>query len=779
EFYFYIYSLLGDPAMEIWTAPPRPLVVETPSAIPAGSSSLEIRVFAEDGTTPVPDARVGVTRGGQLVGAAFTDADGFASVLAPIPPGETALRVTVTGTGLLPRRTEIAVESTPILALDAIELVDDGTVGSVGNGDGIPNPGETIALRVGLRNQGPDMIAAAAATLEALWGAEVIGAQTSYPGVQAGDRTDPESPFLIRIAETAEDGMTPRFRLRVVEDGTESTAGFQIDVVAPALVRRAHTLAGDAVLDPGETTDLTVALENGGRRTASDLQAVLRSETPALASVIEATASYGTIDVGESAEPATSFRIRAADDAPIGQGAVFTLTTTTGEGYVAQISFTVPIGSVDYRAPLGPDAYGYWAYDSADTDYPDGAPLYDWISCSTAYGGSGTRLDLHDNTEVVVDLPFPFVYYGKSYDALLVADNGWASFDLTDDFDYYNWSIPNTYGNGALLAPFWDNLDPDKKHDGVLVGDGIYVWNDADQHRFVVEWSRLGNLFSQHDDEDRQDYDDLQTFELVLFDPVYYPTPTGDGIIRFQYKQVVNNDTERMFATVGIENETEDIGLEYSYANAYAAAAAPLSAGLAIEFSTIPARYQPFHLLDVTARREGGGVRLLWEPCDARPRGGYRIYRSADSEARRPVVGRVPGTATTFLDVSVDAADRYRYWIGSTDPVGYETVFGPFGSDGGASLPRELALRAGPPNPSVTFATLEYAVPADGPAKLVIYDATGRAVRTLVDGPVPAGAWTATWNGDDDAGERLPSGIYFARLEAGSQRRTAKLTRIR
>jgi hypothetical protein len=327
-----------------------------------------------------------------------------------------------------------------------------------------------------------------------------------------------------------------------------------------------------------------------------------------------------------------SFRIAAASAAAMGQTAVLQLNLRTAEGYESSTSFSVMVGVADHTNPLGPDAYGYYAYDNSDTDYPDSAPLYEWIECSTVYGGSGTKLTLRDNTNAKVDLPFPFTYYGESYDKILVSDNGWVSFDLSYYYDFYNWHMPNSYGNGAQIAPFWDNLDPTRKIDNVPIADGVYVLNDTERNIFVVEWSRMPNV--------RPEIDNLQTFELILYDPAHYPTRSGDGIIQFQYKQIVNDDDARMYATVGIENMNEDVGIEYTYSNLYSIAAAPVSAGLAIRFSTDVPRYNPVTLASFMAAPTGQGVLLTWEPVPmacSHPARSTRLPGPSWTRAPRPI----------------------------------------------------------------------------------------------------------------------------------------------
>ncbi|MBP6875467.1 MAG: C10 family peptidase [Candidatus Eisenbacteria bacterium] len=68
---------------------------------------------------------------------------------------------------------------------------------------------------------------------------------------------------------------------------------------------------------------------------------------------------------------------------------------------------------------------------------------------------------------------------------------------------------------------------------------------------------------------------------------------------------------------------------------------------------------------------------------------------------------------------------------------------------------------------------------ASMPARLEIYDASGRLVRTLLDGRVTAGANSATWNGADDQGRGCQAGMYFYRLTAAGQTATKRLLLLR
>lgn len=93
--------------------------------------------------------------------------------------------------------------------------------------------------------------------------------------------------------------------------------------------------------------------------------------------------------------------------------------------------------------------------------------------------------------------------------------------------------------------------------------------------------------------------------------------------------------------------------------------------------------------------------------------------------------------------------------------------------------PRGLAL-ASHPNPFNPRTTLRFRTPDDGPARLAIFSARGERVRTLVDGFVTGGIeHEAAWDGRDEAGRRLASGLYSARLEAGGTTRHLKLVLLK
>lgn len=99
-----------------------------------------------------------------------------------------------------------------------------------------------------------------------------------------------------------------------------------------------------------------------------------------------------------------------------------------------------------------------------------------------------------------------------------------------------------------------------------------------------------------------------------------------------------------------------------------------------------------------------------------------------------------------------------------------------------ADLPLPLVFRAYPnhPNPFNPRTTLAFDLPAAAAqVRLRLYDLHGRHVASLVDGPLPAGRHGVVWNGADDAGRAVASGVYVSVLETPLGRASGKLTLVR
>jgi hypothetical protein len=125
-----------------------------------------------------------------------------------------------------------------------------------------------------------------------------------------------------------------------------------------------------------------------------------------------------------------------------------------------------------------------------------------------------------------------------------------------------------------------------------------------------------------------------------------------------------------------------------------------------------------------------------------------------------------PNNKTTVVIKTMD-------WIlGADDPADAPTNL---------PAPSVSQIMAASPNPFSPATELRFALSnsaAQEPVSLVVIDAAGRQVRTLVAGTMEAGWHNVGWDGRDDSGHATPSGLYFAVLRSADGSSSSKLTRL-
>ena len=94
-------------------------------------------------------------------------------------------------------------------------------------------------------------------------------------------------------------------------------------------------------------------------------------------------------------------------------------------------------------------------------------------------------------------------------------------------------------------------------------------------------------------------------------------------------------------------------------------------------------------------------------------------------------------------------------------------------------LPEEFTLQQNYPNPFNPETVIRYQLPQDSEVKLSIYNVLGQKIRTLVNANKEAGYYDATWDGRDNAGQQVASGVYLYRLRAGEFTEVKKLMLLR
>jgi FlgD Ig-like domain len=128
-----------------------------------------------------------------------------------------------------------------------------------------------------------------------------------------------------------------------------------------------------------------------------------------------------------------------------------------------------------------------------------------------------------------------------------------------------------------------------------------------------------------------------------------------------------------------------------------------------------------------------------------------------------------------MLKHDMQRSGLYGYRVDDATDVGPGTDPQP------ARIPAAAFLAQNIPNPFNPTTRIQYGVPAGNSAsvRLVIYDTAGRQVRELVRGTEAPGVHSALWDGRDDSGRRVSSGIFYYRLLVAGQSMTRKLVLLK
>lgn len=132
------------------------------------------------------------------------------------------------------------------------------------------------------------------------------------------------------------------------------------------------------------------------------------------------------------------------------------------------------------------------------------------------------------------------------------------------------------------------------------------------------------------------------------------------------------------------------------------------------------------------------------------------------------------------FDVVLSFADRPPYSVSSrTD--GFEELQGKTNDFDEQSIliPEAFALKQNYPNPFNPTTTIRFDLPEAGYVSLKLYDLLGQEIRTLVNGDRTAGFHTVSWDGKNDLGLAVPSGIYLYRIVSSNFVQTQRMTLIR
>lgn len=193
--------------------------------------------------------------------------------------------------------------------------------------------------------------------------------------------------------------------------------------------------------------------------------------------------------------------------------------------------------------------------------------------------------------------------------------------------------------------------------------------------------------------------------------------------------------------------------------------------------------YTPVECILFATLAGDGDVVVRWSVASLHEIAGFNVYRSLHEAGPyellndEPLAPESPGE---YYDDSAWPATDYWYALRVVLTNGTEEAVlgGPaMVRTGGSFVTR---MRSVAPNPFTEQAVIQYEIASvDHAANITIYDVSGRVVRTLDVTPPQPGRYEVAWNGRNDRGQRVASGVYYCAFEAGEERETRSIVLLR
>jgi subtilisin family serine protease len=306
---------------------------------------------------------------------------------------------------------------------------------------------------------------------------------------------------------------------------TASAFGFASETATVTIVE-GQTTTQDFALDPAPSHMVSGHVRDGGGTPLANATVTILG-TPIPPAITDASGAYSFTSVPEG-----TYDVRA----------------TAGRCNDPQTQNLVVDGdeTLDFALPQRSDSFGYFC--QIDT--------FNWIDTTNVLPLSG------DDASLQVTLPFAFTFYGQTYNTAHVATNGFLNFQ-SPNATFGNSAIPSTFTPNAAIYPFWDDF--------FIAGDSSVrseTLGVAPNRQFVIEWRNAHFCCVSPEAMDVQ---------VVLYE---------NGRMKMQYRNLGSSREQGDSATIGIENESGTVALQYSFNEADS-----VSEGLAVLYRLPPSGF--------------------------------------------------------------------------------------------------------------------------------------------------------------------------------------------
>ncbi|MDD5506811.1 MAG: C25 family cysteine peptidase [Bacteroidales bacterium] len=805
------WMCFGDPSLVVRTAFPQTMTVAHNPTIFIGAAQFTV-------TCDVEGAQVGLTIGDQLLGSA-TIQGGYATIeFEPLLAPDT-MTVVTSAYNHIPVIGEVQIipAEGPYVIYHAFEVND-----SESNGNGRLDYGEEAWLNVELLNVGSEEANNLTASLtSADTYVTITDGSETYGVIPPGETKMVNNAFRVKVGNDVPDGHIILYSLQVTGNERESwNSNFAVLAHAPVLSMNTWTISDpegneNGKLDPGETVQITIQINNTGTADAYNAEGSLTSGDPYI-SISQSQAEIGDIMAGETGE--ATFSVNVSEDTPAGHLAAFSLDITADMEVTSNGNFTAIVGQIPVLVlDLDPNqSSGLVMKQTLDdlginseyfSSFPQDLNLNLYASVFVCLGvyWDNHVLSQDEGTRLASYLNLGGKLYMEGGDTWAYNENTpvhgmfsiYGSADGTSDLGIL-YGQTGTPVDEMVFAytgenKYIDHLEALPPAQLLFLNEnpsyGCAVANEAGNYKTIGASFEFGGLA---DSDAPSTKADLMTGYLTFFGIQQAPLGSASGTVT---QEGTGNPIIGAQVSVGTHmTYTDENGM---FTGNFPVGTWPICAvatgyEMICESVTIYVDSTVVHDFilsylppptNLQAELNENMVSLSWELATDRTLNHFIVYRSKDEGEYSKIATPVDPFYTDILTIS----GLYTYFVtalydeaSESDATNTATVeFTATGIINPSLIPQQTRLGSNYPNPFTETTTLRYDLSKDGDVFIKIFNTSGENVRLLLHENAQAGHYELVWDGKDNFGRPVPSGVYVFQLKSGNYLHSRKMILMR
>ena len=487
---------------------------------------------------------------------------------------------------------------------------------------------------------------------------------------------------------------------------------------------------GDGVLDSGMVSEIAIELKNASPVVnATGVTASLAIVANAYVTVADGAGSYVDLSAGggSAANLANPFSVNVSAAAPEGFEFTMLVTVTASGGY--QLTYDIPwyVGLPDWRTHDQGGMYvsvtdqGIIGYMSQDQTFGAGMGYQD--------GGSGLFLGSF--------------WAGTDVTYICNRDYGGLGTEI------YEWEVSDANPNGRVRD--LGDTGSDETYRAVFTDSG-----HASPKPLVVEQTTMAFGLPQNN-------------QFVILE--YRVTNEGAVALPALYNGLYCDfDIGDSSTNLGGTDAARNLSYMYASGGTYMGIALLGAPGSAVNLTMVN---NPTYVYPNSAIDDGTKMKhlrgLISAPIGATPDDWSALTSSVlnlDANGGMGTVAYALVIGESLLEIqnAVDAAN---------------SAYNPFAPVTPETPIKLVRLQQNTPNPFNPQTEIKFTVPRDGHVDLAVYDLSGKRIRTLVSETVPEGERSVTWDGRNEAGQMVPSGMYFYKYMTAGETTSRKMTLLK